>query len=118
MNGCRRPALVAAAVAIVLTVACAYANAPSAWPARGPFIQVENWSQNPLAVAAVDGAGRRLPLGTVLKERTGCWRWPFVDAVGYLIAGTDTMYFRPWTKPGWRVDPATHILEATDGFCR
>ena len=103
--------------ALILLASCAYANAPSAWPSRGPFIQVENINERPLTVAAVDGAGRHLVLGTVLRQRTGCWRWPFIDNVGYLIAGTDTLYFRPWQKPGWRLDPYTKILEDTPGNC-
>lgn len=104
-------------VACLLLAACGFANAPLAVPVRGPVIQVENWNPRPLRVVAVDGMGSYVVLGTVLEHRTGCWRWPFTDRVGYLVAGTDTLYFQPWTKPGWRLDPATHILGAAAGSC-
>lgn len=103
---------------LLLIVSCGYANAPASYPDRGPFVQVANtWNIAPLKVTAVDGMGRQLVLGVVLHDRTGCWRWPWVDADGVLIVGRDTLTFRPWTKPGWRVDPVTHVLEATKGFC-
>lgn len=117
MSGCRRPAFAAAAAAVVLLVACAYANRPSAWPVRGPFIRIDNPYDRTITVVAVDGMHRRWPIGRVFRMQSGCWRWPFVDTQGWLVVGQDSVAFRPWVAQGWRWKPGDDFATKTDGKC-
>jgi hypothetical protein len=90
---------------IAAITACASANHYARWPYRGPMLLVTNPSNTPLVVSARDGMGRELVTATVRPNSQQCFRWPFIHAIGYLIAiGSDTLTthpFEPWTSDAW-----------------
>ena len=92
-------------LAIAALAACASANQYARWPYRGPMLQVTNPTQGRLVVMARDGAGRELVTATIKPNSSMCFRWPFIHAIGYLIAaGSDTLMtepFEPWSADGW-----------------
>lgn len=87
--------------------ACAGVNTRSyaRWPYRGPMLMVTNPTQNRLVVRARDGMGREIVTATIKPNGKECFRWPFIHAIGYLIAaGSDTLTtepFEPWSADGW-----------------
>jgi len=97
------PALVLAA--LTASVACARANHLTQWPYKAPMLLVKNRTDKPLVISARDGIGRELITATVKPQGTQCFRWPFIDAIGYLVAsGGDTLTtapFQPWSADGW-----------------
>ena len=95
------------ALALTTLAACATANTShyARWPYRGPMLMVTNPTPNRLVVRARDGMGRELVTATIKPHGKECFRWPFIHAVGYLIAaGSDTLMtepFEPWSADGW-----------------
>ena len=91
----------------VLTLAALAACATNyaRWPYRGPMFQVTNPTTNDMVVMARDGMGRELVTARIKPNSKHCFRWPFIHAVGYLIAaGRDTLRtepFEPWSADGW-----------------
>jgi len=92
-------------LAIAALAACASANKYARWPYRGPMLMVTNPTQSRLVVSARDGQGRELVTATIKPNGKQCFRWPFIHAIGYLIAaGSDTLMtepFEPWSADGW-----------------
>src|SRR5207302_9757878 len=60
-----------------------------------------------LVVLARDGTGRELVAARVEPNSKQCFRWPFIHAIGYLVAAEsphDTLTtepFQPWSADGW-----------------
>lgn len=94
-----------------LAAACFLPRYTARWPYRGPMIEVVNPSHEYVRLAARDGAGRELAMGTVAPRSKACRAWPFVDAEGALLtlAHPSTTHepstsgsFHPWAFDGWR----------------
>ncbi|HLZ45985.1 MAG TPA: hypothetical protein VKQ05_09950 [Gemmatimonadales bacterium] len=96
-----------APLALAVMAACAGATRYTQWPYEAPMMLVRNPTANTLVVLARDGAGRELVAARIEPNRTQCFRWPFLHAIGYLAATeatTDTLTtqpFRPWSADGW-----------------
>jgi hypothetical protein len=97
--------LLLAVLTIAAVAACASANKYARWPYRGPMLLVTNPTNSQLVVSARDGMGRELVTATIKPKGRQCFRWPFIHAIGYLIAaGSDTLTtepFEPWSADGW-----------------
>jgi hypothetical protein len=97
------------ATALSSVFACARANHTSQWPYKAPMLLVKNPTGEPLVISARDGIGRELVTATIKANGTQCFRWPFIHAIGYLMAteangGADTLTtaaFQPWSADGW-----------------
>lgn len=94
-----------------LTAACFLPRYTARWPQRGPMIEVVNPSQEYVRLAARDGQGRELSLGTVAPRSKACRTWPFIDSDGQLLTasrestaatGIESEAFTPWAFHGWR----------------
>jgi len=103
--------LVAAVPIAAFTAACFLPRYTARWPYRGPMIEVVNPSQHYVSLAARDGQGRELSLGTVAPRSKACRTWPFIDSDGQLLTanrertediGTESEAFTPWAFHGWR----------------
>ena len=96
-----------AVLALATLAACATANTRryARWPYRGPMLMVTNPTQQRLVVMARDGQGREIVTATIKPNSKQCFRWPFIHAIGYLVAaGSDTLTtdpFEPWSADGW-----------------
>jgi hypothetical protein len=92
-------------LALVAAAACASARQYTQWPYQGPMMMVRNPTRNPLLVLARDGMGRELVTARIGPNSRQCFRWPFIHAIGYLVAeGSDTLTtgaFQPWSADGW-----------------
>lgn len=103
------------ALAFLMAVGCAGATRYTQWPYRGPMMLVRNPTPYAFVVLAGDGTGRELIAAHVQPKSKQCFRWPFIDATGYLRAaesGTDTLTtekFQPWSADGWEWSPATRV---------
>jgi hypothetical protein len=90
---------------IALAASCATTGYYARWPYRGPMFLITNRSSGDLTVSARDGLGRELIAATIKPNSQQCFRWPFLHAIGYLIAaGSDTLTthpFEPWSSDGW-----------------
>lgn len=75
------------------------------WPYRGPMLLVTNPTPTKLIVSARDGMGREWITATIKPNGHQCFRWPFIHAIGQLVAaGSDTLTsepFEPWSAHGW-----------------
>lgn len=92
-------------LAFAAVAACAGTNRTTEWPYQGPMMMVRNPTPNPVIVLARDGMGRELVAARLNPNSNQCFRWPFIHAIGYLIAaGRDTLTtepFQPWSADGW-----------------
>ena len=94
-------------LAIAAAAACARGSATryTQWPYEGPMMMVRNPTPNPVVVLARDGMGRELITARLRPNSNQCFRWPFIHAIGYLVAaGRDTLTtepFQPWSADGW-----------------
>ena len=94
-------------LAIAAAAACARGSATryTQWPYEGPMMMVRNPTPNPVVVLARDGMGRELITARLRPHSDQCFRWPFIHAIGYLVAaGRDTLTtepFQPWSADGW-----------------
>jgi len=90
---------------IALAAGCASFTQYAKWPARGPMLEVRNPTAVSRIVIARDGVGRTLVKATMKPNGRACFRWPFVDSRGELLAaGSDTLStgpFEPWAADGW-----------------
>ena len=96
-----------AALAVAVLIGCASATRYTQWPYQGPMMMVRNPTPNTLVVLARDGTGRELVAARVKPNSKQCFRWPFIHAIGYLVAAEsphDTLRtepFQPWSADGW-----------------
>ncbi|MGH7531189.1 MAG: hypothetical protein ACREMN_12455 [Gemmatimonadales bacterium] len=88
-----------------LAAVAACATSSARWPYRGPMFLVTNPTAEDVVVLARDGVGRELVTARIQPNGRHCFRWPFIHAIGYLIAaGRDTLKtepFEPWSADGW-----------------
>jgi len=100
-------AAILSVIAIAAAVACARGSTTryTQWPYEGPMMMVRNPTPNPVVVLARDGMGRELVTARLQPNSNQCFRWPFIHAIGYLVAaGRDTLTtepFQPWSADGW-----------------
>jgi hypothetical protein len=86
---------------------CAGTIRNTQWPYRGPMMMVRNPTPHTVVVLARDGTGRELITARVRPNGKQCFRWPFIHAIGYLVAAEsprDTLTtepFQPWSADGW-----------------
>ena len=103
------------ALAFLVVVGCVSAQRYTQWPYRGPMMLVRNPTPHTLVVLARDGTGRELITARVRPNTSQCFRWPFIDATGYLRAAesaSDTVttgQFQPWSADGWEWSPETRL---------
>lgn len=97
-----------ATLALAAAAACASGGMRhTQWPYEGPMMLVRNPTTNTLVILARDGSGRELVTARINPNGTQCFRWPFIHAIGYLVAAessTDTLTsepFKPWSADGW-----------------
>ena len=96
-----------AALLLAAVFGCASATRYTQWPYRGPMMMVRNRTQNTLVVLARDGTGREVITARVRPQSNQCFRWPFIHAIGYLVAAESphdtltTQPFQPWSADGW-----------------
>src|SRR6202165_3130371 len=92
-------------LALAVLAACASANRYARWPYRGPMLMVTTPTHSRLTVMARDGMGRELVTATIKPNGKQCFRWPFIHAIGYLIAAgggpLPTEAFGAWGADGW-----------------
>ncbi|HEV8264368.1 MAG TPA: hypothetical protein VGQ06_05410 [Gemmatimonadales bacterium] len=90
---------------LTLTLTACASLQYSHWPYRGPMLMVSNPTTAPLVVLARDGVGRELVTAKIKPHGRQCFRWPFIHAIGYLVAaGSDTLTSQPfevWSAHGW-----------------
>ena len=90
---------------IALAAGCGSLNHYAKWPSRGPMLEVRNPTALRRVVIARDGAGRMLVKASIQPNDRACFRWPFIDGRGELLAaGADTVSsgpFEPWSADGW-----------------
>lgn len=111
-------------IAALLT-GCAHANAPSAWPSRGPFVRVDNPDAFPIYLEARDGLGRAWLWGKINPGKFGCWRWPWaLNQWGTITARREgqvsVVGFEVW-RPGvhfWHWTPGEDSVRVAQGYCR
>jgi hypothetical protein len=113
------------ALAFLIAAGCARATLYTQWPYRGPMMLVRNPTPHALVVLARDGTGRELVTARVQPKGKQCFRWPFIDATGYLRAAessSDTLTteeFQPWSAEGWEWTPEARLtrLKPRLGVC-
>jgi hypothetical protein len=105
IQGVLMKAVIFPVLAIAAAAACATGTQYTQWPYRGPMMMVRNPTSDALVVMARDGMGRELIAARVRPNSKSCFRWPFIHAIGYLVAaGSDTLRtepFKPWSADGW-----------------
>jgi hypothetical protein len=95
------------AVAFLCMTGCATATQYTQWPYHGPMMMVRNRTVSPLVSLARDGTGRELIAARINPNGKQCFRWPFINSIGYLVAtqsARDTVItraFHPWAADGW-----------------
>jgi hypothetical protein len=106
---------------IPLVAGCATMTRYAHWPYQGPMLKVTNSTPRHRLISVRDGAGRELVKARLAPGRSLCFRWPFIDGVGHMIAaGSDTLStgrFEPWTADGWVWDVAREPV-ADPSVCR
>ncbi len=89
-------------IVLALAYGCGYANAPSSWPARGPFVCVQNGTDDELVLMAKTPGGSAITLRRIRARESIEVRWPFVHYQGQLLAGPYyTPTFEPWSSHYW-----------------
>src|SRR2546423_15327055 len=100
-------AAILSVLAIAAAAACARGSTTryTQWPYEGPMMMVRNPTPNPVVVLARDGMGRELITARLQPNSNQCFRWPFIHAIGYLVAAGPGKLtkepFPPRAADGW-----------------
>lgn len=106
-----------------LVTACAATTHYAKWPLRGPMLRVTNATAHTRTISARDGVGRELVTARLKPGTSLCFRWPFVDYSGTLLASVNgaqtlsTGQFKPWDADGWEWQVGSDAIANPD-VCR